>query len=190
MKIGVFVGSFNPVHKGHMDMVNISINKKIVDKVLIIPTGNYWNKNNIIDINHRINMLEQYSNENIIIEKELNNLQYTYQIINKLKDRYKDSELYLILGADNIISFDKWKEYKKLLKLNLIIFNRDNINVKKYLKRLNKKDKYIILNTNTINVSSTYIRDNINNLNILNELLDHKVLDYIIKNKLYKEDKV
>ena len=44
MKLGIFVGSFNPVHKGHIKIANYILNKKLVDRLLIIPTGNYWDK--------------------------------------------------------------------------------------------------------------------------------------------------
>ena len=50
MKIGVYVGSFNPVHKGHIKIVNHLIKNKYVDKVLVIPTGNYWDKNDLLSI--------------------------------------------------------------------------------------------------------------------------------------------
>ena len=135
MKIGVFVGSFNPIHKGHIKIVNYILKKKYVDKVLIIPTGNYWNKKDIIDVKHRIKMIKKYENKNILVEKELNNLQYTYQIIRKLKERYKTDELVLIMGADNIISFNKWMNYKELLKLEFIIYKRDNVDIKYYLDK-------------------------------------------------------
>ena len=82
MKLGVFVGSFNPVHKGHIKIVNYILEKNYVDKVLIIPTGNYWDKNDIIDIKHRINMLKYYETDKIKIDNTLNDIQYTYQIIN------------------------------------------------------------------------------------------------------------
>ena len=60
MKTGVYVGSFNPPHLGHLHVINFLIDQKYVDKVIVIPTGNYWHKNNIIDIKHRINMLKFY----------------------------------------------------------------------------------------------------------------------------------
>ena len=91
------------------------------------------------------------------------------------------------MGADNITSFDKWKHYEDLLKLEFIIYTRNNIDIKRYLDKLNKKDKYIILdNVKSINISSSNIRENINNLKELEKYLDKEVIDYIVKNKLYK----
>ena len=186
MKLGIFVGSFNPVHKGHIKLVKCILKENIVDKVLIIPTNNYWNKNNIIDIHHRLNMLNNYRDNNIIIDNELNDLKYTYQIIRKLKKKYKGDELFLIIGADNIIKFNEWKNYKYLLKLNLIICKRDNIDIKYYLDKLNKKDKYFIVDS--INdISSTFIRNNIDNNKLLTKYIDKEVLDYIRVNNLYRE---
>lgn len=182
MKIGVYVGSFNPPHKGHIKIANHLVQNKYVDKVLIIPTNNYWNKTNLIDLNHRLNMLNFFKNDNIIINNTLNNLEYTYQIIRELKQ--DNNEYSLILGADNIVSFDKWKNYEELLNLELLIINRDNIDVKEHLNRLNKKDKYKIIKIENIDISSTYIRENLDNKDILN-IIDKQVLDYIKQEKLY-----
>lgn len=185
MKIGVYVGSFNPPHKGHIKIVNHLINNYL-DKVIIIPTGNYWNKLDLVNIEDRINMLKFYESENIIIDNKNNNLEYTYQILNNLK--YKKDELYLIIGADNIINFDKWKNYEEILTYNLIILNRDNINVLDYLEKLNKRDKYIIVNDlPNIDISSTMIRNKLNNKDYnLSMYIDDCVLNYIKENKLYE----
>ena len=130
MKIGVYVGSFNPVHIGHIKIVKHLINNNYLDKVIIIPTESYWDKTNLVDIKHRINMLKFYENKYIHIDNKLNNYKYTYQILDELKKEYKKDDIYLIIGADNIISFDKWKKYKYLLKYNLIVINRNNIDIK------------------------------------------------------------
>ncbi|UKI59000.1 MAG: adenylyltransferase/cytidyltransferase family protein [Clostridium sp.] len=67
MKIAVYVGSFNPVHKSHIKVVNLVL-KNYVDKVIIVPTLAYWDKKNLIDIKDRINMLKFYERDNIIID--------------------------------------------------------------------------------------------------------------------------
>ena len=188
MKIGVFVGSFNPVHKSHIKIAKSLIDKKYVDKVLIIPTNNYWNKTNIIDLKYRIDMLKYYETKNIIIDSENNNYEYTYQIINALKRKNPDDEFSLIIGADNIINFDKWKNYQDLLKLELIIFNRNDVDVLYYLNKLNKNDKYIIENIDNDNVSSSIVRENIKDKEFLRNYLDDEIIEYIYKNNLYGEE--
>ena len=190
MKIGVYVGSFNPPHKGHIKIVNHLINNYL-DKIIIIPTGNYWNKLNLISINDRINMLKYYENENIIIDTKNNNTKYTYEILNILSKEYSIDELYLIIGADNIVNFNKWKNYHEILKYNLIILNRDNIDIKKYLYSLNKKDKYIIVNDlPNIAISSTLVRKKIkeNDSGNILKLIDKEIYEYIKENNLYEED--
>jgi len=191
MKIGIYVGSFNPPHKGHIKIVNHLINNYL-DKIIIIPTGNYWDKKDLISINDRINMLKFYEKENIIIDNKNNNIEYTYEILNNLSREYKKEELYLIIGADNVINFDKWKNYEEVLTYNLIILNRNNINVLEYLNKLNKKDKYIIVNDlPNIDISSTMIRNKIKN-NIYDKLsmyLDKEIYDYIKENNLYEGEK-
>ena len=188
MKVGIYVGSFNPPHKGHIKIVNHLINNYL-DKVIIIPTGNYWDKNNLVSINDRISMLKYYENENIIIDTKNNNIEYTYQILEKLSKEYKEDKLYLIIGADNIISFDKWKNYEDILKYNLIILNRANIDIIKYLYKLNKKDKYLIINDlPNIDISSTMIRNKIKDSDTKDilKLIDKDIYEYIEKNNLYK----
>ena len=185
MKMGVFVGSFNPVHKGHIRIVNYVL-EKYVDKVIIIPTGNYWDKQNLIDVKHRINMLKTYQSEKIIVDEENNNIEYTYQVLENLGKKYPNAELYLIIGADNIISFDKWKNYEVLLNYNIIIINRSDIDIKYHLNRINKKDKYIITdNLPNINLSSTYIRENIKDNEKLKDKISIEVLKYIKENNIY-----
>ncbi len=189
MKLGVYAGSFNPPQKGHLKIVNYLINN-YVDKIIIVPTGNYWDKNNLVDIEKRINMLRIFENDNIIIDDKNNNILYTYQLLEKIKEEYPDDELYLILGADNIVEFEKWKNYQELLNYNFIIINRDNIDVKYYLDKLNKKDKYVITHDlPLINISSTMVRNAIKNNQYdgLENLLDERVLKYIQVNNLYKE---
>ena len=181
MRLGIYVGSFNPVHIGHIDVVNYLIKEKYVDKVLIVPTLNYWNKFNLIDIKHRINMLKYFENDFIKIDTKNNKYIYTYELLNKLGKEY-DDELYLIMGADNIIEFDKWKNYKELLKYKIIVVNRNNIDINKYIKKYNTNNFIVINDYKFIDISSTKLRENLNS-----KYIDKKVLDYIKKNNLFRK---
>lgn len=177
MKIGVFVGSFDPVHNGHTNVMNYLLNKKIVDKVLVIATGNYWNKQNLTDLNKRLDMLDLIKKDNIIIDKIHNNLKYTYQILNALKKENQNDEFYLVIGADNANTLYKWKNYDEIIKHGIIVVGRDDIKIKLKTKKL------IYINKNFGNVSSTKIRkDVLNNKQYLKDL----VYNYIIDNNLYE----
>ena len=181
MRLGVYMGSFNPPHKGHIKVVNYLLEKGIVDKVLIVPTLNYWNKQDLVDIKDRINMLRFYESDNVIVDTENNQFIYTYELLNQLKKTHQEDELYLVIGADNLKDFDKWKNYQELLKNKIIVMNRDNIDILKYLENLGKNNFIVLNDFPSINISSTEIRNNLNS-----EYIDKKVLTYIKKHHLYK----
>lgn len=178
------MGSFNPVHNGHISIVNHLIKNKYIDKIEIIPTGNYWDKNNLISINDRINMLKFYENDNIIINSTLNNLEYTYQILREFND-----EIYLIVGADILPKFHLWKNINEILKNKIIVINRNDIDVNRYIEEFNNKENFIVVNDLTsMNISSTQVRNLIkeNNVEELEKLLDSNIINYIYQNNLYR----
>ena len=188
MKIGIYTGSFNPVHNGHIKIANYLIDNYL-DKLIVIPTGNYWNKTNLIDLKHRINMLKYFENDKLIVDTKRNSISYSYEILQDIQEEYKDAELSLILGADNIINFDKWMYKDELLVYNFIIINRDDIDIKYYLDKLGKKDKYIITkDLPVLDISATKIRESIknNDKKILENNMDKRVLEYIKENNLYE----
>ena len=179
MKIGVYVGSFNPVHKGHMKIVEYLLDRKVVDKVLIVPTLGYWDKQNLVDLNHRINMLKIFEKENIKIDTTHNKCTYTCEIMEKLSEETND-EYYLILGADNIVQFGKWEYNERLSPYKIIVMNRNKIDINSYIENYEMWDCIVLNDFDCINVSSSEIRKDLNN-----KYLDKRVFDYIYANNLY-----
>lgn len=183
MNLGIYVGSFNPVHKGHKYIMDYLLNKEVVDKIIVIPTGNYWDKQDLINIRDRINMLKFYETDKVLINETLNEINYTYQILKELEKEYKNDELYLIIGADNIPKFHLWKNVDEILQNKIIVLNRDNINIDVYINKFKNKDNFVVVkNFKRIDISATQIR---NNLDKNKNLLDEKVYKYIKENKLY-----
>ncbi len=183
MKTGIYIGSFNPPHKGHIYVVNYLLDNKFVDKVIIVPTESYWDKQNLIDLKDRINMLKFYENELIKIDTHNNAYPYTYLLMRQLSQEYPDDTLYLVIGADNIINFDKWKNYEELLNYKIIVMNRNNIDIDSYIKKYNTPNFIVINDFPFLDISSTEIRNNLDN-----EYLDKRVLEYIRKNNLYEKE--
>lgn len=184
-KIGIFVGSFDPIHKGHEHIIKYLLQYNLVDKVILIPTGNYWNKSLVASLDDRIEMCKLLENKTIEVSTNLNQYEYTYDVLKELEKEYSADYLYLIIGADNIVNFDKWKNIDELLEYNVIVVNRDNIDITEHIQKFNKKDNFIIIdNFDYIPVSSTFIRQNIEN-GSAKQYLDNKVYKYIKDNNLY-----
>ena len=185
MKVGVFVGSFNPPHIGHELIIKTLLDNKTIDKVIVIPTKSYWDKRINTSLEDRINMLKYLANDKVIIDTAHNDYEYTYQILNDLSNKYED--LYLIIGSDNIVDFDKWKNIDEILNHHVIVLGRENIDVDSYLDKFDR-NKFIIVDFDN-DISSTFIRNQINksDYDSILESMNPKVLSYIKKNNLYNE---
>lgn len=187
MRVGIYVGSFDPVHKGHKMVVDYLLNNDYVDKVLVIPTGAYWDKTGIIPVNYRIDMWNYYKSDRIVVDKRYNDIEYTYMILDML-ERECDDELYLIIGADNVINFDKWKNYQKILERKILVIPRENIEMDKYFSRYEKKDNFIVVEGfKEVDISSKEIRGLLHDgkYDEVEKYLDKEIIEYIKKNDLY-----
>lgn len=196
MKIGIFGGSFNPPHKMHENIVLSILKKGYVDKVICVPTGNYYKKPELIDIVYRINMLNMIfkSNKDITVSNISGNkdYEYTYQVLDYYQKSYKEAKLYFICGSDNLKEFKSWKNYEYIFKnYRVLIINRNRDSKESLLKAFSKYQNSIIFtDIGEVGLSSSLIRSSIKkgNYNTIESHLDKKVLDYIIENKLYRGD--
>jgi len=133
MKIGIFGGSFNPPHNGHVNSLTTVQKKMGFDLIHIVP-----NNQNPLKIptdspatEHRLAMAKQafqsYGDKFFVddIELKRGGKSYTVDTIQELLKKYKSNELFLIIGADNFETFSEWKDYKKILELaNIVVTTR------------------------------------------------------------------
>ncbi|MBO4918620.1 MAG: nicotinate-nicotinamide nucleotide adenylyltransferase [Erysipelotrichaceae bacterium] len=181
MRIGIYPGSFNPVHKGHIRIVRHLLKKDYADQILIVATGNYWQKQDLLPVKDRIRMLKYFETEKIRIEEECNELPYTYQLMRQLKKRYPEDTLSLIIGADMAETLSRWKRYRELLKYDFIILKRDGIDIDRCMESLQKKNYTVVDDLEEIHISSTYIRENIDDYRKLKDQIDYRVYRYYRK---------
>ncbi len=193
MKIGIFGGSFNPPHKMHKKIALELIKKHYVDKVIFVPTGSkYKYKNNLLSDEVRLEMLKLMCNDNNNLEVSDYELKdyvvYTYETLNYFKNKYKDDEIYFICGSDNLSYIDMWKKGKDILSNNkILVIKRDTFDINTLLdKYKDYKDNIIVTDIKENEISSTKIREMIYNNKGVKDYLDNKVLDYIVRNKLYR----
>jgi nicotinate (nicotinamide) nucleotide adenylyltransferase len=185
MKIGVFGGSFNPPHLFHKKIVDYLLDNKYVDKIIIVPTGDSYKKRNLTTFINRYNMLNIMFTDNRVTISKLGNegYDYTYLYMDYYQDLYKDAELFFICGEDNIKDVETWKNAKHLTSnYKFLVISRNNLNVddKEYIVRVNLESN---------NISSTMIREKINNKEDVTKYLDKKVIDYIKTYNLYNYKK-
>lgn len=189
-KIGIFVGSFNPPTKAHYEIGKKLVNEEIINKIIYIPCDNK-KKKNLININHRFNMLkEMIKNDSLMdvdrFKVEDKDKSFNYNDLKRLKDKYL-GDLYIIIGSDNLCDLINWNNYKEMLNnYYFIVINRDNNNdldviVKDYKEY---KHKFILINYHN-NISSTHVRNILNENGNIDDFLCKKVFDYIKNNNLY-----
>lgn len=188
--IGLFFGSFNPIHTGHLIIANYIVEYTDVSEICFVvsPQNPLKEKNSLIKNSHRINMVniaienfQKFSSSDIEFDMPIPS--YTVNSLKKFKADYPDKDFTLIIGADNFNCFDKWRDSEKIMDLCKSIFVYPRIN-----NTLSKNKKYPeaeFINAPIIEISSTFIRDAIKQKKNIKYFLDDKVYEYIKKNKLY-----
>lgn len=182
-KIGIFGGSFNPIHKDHIRIVKYLIRKKIVDEIWFVPCKKHAFDKKLVDFKHRVNMIKLAVDDKRIkvsnIENKIKGKNYTYRTLKLLKKKYKKINFYLVIGSDILYELKKWYNYKKLITENkFIVVKRKNYSSKNNLNG-------IICNLN-LDISSSEIREKIHKNKDLKRYVDARVLKYIKEKKLYE----
>ncbi|MFA3781977.1 nicotinate-nucleotide adenylyltransferase [Melioribacteraceae bacterium 4301-Me] len=187
--IGIYGGTFDPIHIGHLICAQVVLEKRNLEKIFFVPCkiSPFKQNEKPTEDKHRLEMIKlsiTNSPHFDFSDYEINNerVSYTIDTIKEFKKYYQNIEL--IIGYDNLVLFDKWKEPDKILELaKLIVMKRVNeIPTKGKHKYF---DKAILVDTPTIEISSTEIRNRIKRRLTINYLVPEAVKEYIYNNKLY-----
>jgi len=167
-KIGILGGTFDPPHKGHLKISQIA-KKKFDLKVIIwaITKKNPFKKKSYFDLNKRIKLSRSLTKKQnyikvVFLEKKINSNK-TINLIKYFKSKNKKKEIHFILGADNLLNFHKWDNWKKIPKISkIVVFDRNGFKAKAkksiaYKSIKNKGLTYVEFKK--VNISSSKIRN-------------------------------
>lgn len=188
MKIGIFGGSFDPIHCGHAMVANYVSQLGELDCVWLMPSPQNPIKQTVVaDFWHRLNMCRIVASKCHAVEvsdfeNKLPAPHYTYETLRALRDSFPQDEFKLIIGSDNWESFRKWRNPDKIIdEFGLIVYMRPGFKVDGQLP----ENVTLINDAPTAFISSTLIRKMLNSDLNLNYLIDSDVMRYIKDNKLY-----
>ena len=199
-KYGIFGGSFNPIHYGHLMICEYIKEEMGLDKVIFIPTGNPPHKEIEVSAEDRYEMVRLAISPNpdfeiSDIETTRVKMSYTVDTIRELKKIYKEEKLYFLIGLDSLFQLKTWKkigdlsqEIEFVVALRPGYIDKEEINKEIDFLRENFGTKINLINTPLYEISSTDLRDRIHEGKSLRYLIPKKVLDYIEESGFYKGD--
>lgn len=199
MNIGIMGGTFSPIHNGHLILSEYIRQKMNLDRVIFIPTGIPPHKDvrYVLDAHIRKEMIELAIESNpyfclstMEIDKE--GISYTIDTVTELKEIYSKDRLYMIIGADSLLSLHTWKGFEKLIRMtDFVVADRHGAcdsDVLARIKDLNIRfgSNICRIDTPIIEISSTEIRNKIKEGLSIRYLVPESVEEYIIDNNLYR----
>lgn len=184
MKIGIFGGSFNPIHKGHLHVAETAINTLSLDTLFFVPAykSPFKDKDEYEDAVHRVNMINEVKpnrSEVSMFEIARKGTSYTIDTVRYFREKYPTAQIFLIIGSDNLYKLHKWKNIDEIAELvNIVVFKREGefsrVNIKKYNCELLDNELFDFSSSNF----KSGAMDNV----------PKKVMRYIGENYLYVKD--
>lgn len=193
LKIGIYGGTFNPVHYGHLVNAESVRDKYQLDKVIFIPAKKPVHKemNDYVSPEDRLAMVQSAIADNAcftVSDMEITRPEASYTIytIEALEEQYPGAELFLIMGSDSFNELDTWKSYKEIIKrITIIVMQRPgSVSLRRDI--LLQGDRFLLHENPLIGISSSGIRERIRSGNSVKYMTPDSVIDYIYNKGLYK----
>ena len=192
MKIGLYFGTFNPIHVGHLTIANHLQQHSNLDQVwfVVTPLSPFKKKSSLLDNHQRLEMVyratKDYNNlRPSDIEFGLKQPNYTIDTLTYLGEKYPEHEFSLIMGEDNLKSFHKWKNYERILELHHI-YVYPRISESLIDLQLNNHPKIIKVDAPIMQLSSTFIRKEIKAGRNIRPMLPEHVWQYLDEMNFYR----
>ncbi|MDR8391574.1 nicotinate (nicotinamide) nucleotide adenylyltransferase [Aliifodinibius sp. S!AR15-10] len=192
-RVGIFGGTFDPVHNGHISIVRSFIKSGLIDEMWILPSPSPPHKTDkeITSFDHRKKMLELvFSNDENIkisdIEEKLPLPSYTIHTLQYLKQKYPDNKFYLCIGGDSLADFKNWYRAEKIAgQTDLLVAERPEADGRDVSEKFLQNTQFV--EHTPVNISATEVRKELQkNGEGLQDQVPPEVLQYIRDNGLYK----
>ena len=192
MKIGLFFGSFNPIHNGHLIIANHILNETTLDKVwfIISPQNPFKESGNLLNSYDRLHLVNKViENDNRLkasdIEFHLPKPSYTVTTLAYLKEKYPANEFSIIMGSDSFQNLGKWKNYQTIVQnYSLIIYKRPGFAI------VNNLDAQMdIMDAPLLEISATYIRELVKRNKSIKYLVPESIEQEIQNHRFYLSSK-
>ena len=195
-RIGLYFGTFNPIHIGHLIIANHIVNNSPLDEVwfVVSPHNPHKKKASLLEDYHRLNLVKEAieGNDNFRasdIEFKLPQPSYTATTLAYLQEKYPNKEFTLIMGEDNLRSLHKWKNVESIVDNHkIIVYPRNKTIQENVLLAPQIKSAQIALLKDVpfMDISASFIRESIKEGKSVRYLLPHPVLKYIDEMNFYK----
>lgn len=191
MKVGLFFGSFNPIHVGHLVLANYMLEYTDLDRIwfVVSPHNPLKKKNSLLDEKqrlHLVNLAIGFNNKLKAsnIEFKLPQPSYTINTLIYMQEKYPQNEFALIMGADNLESFPKWKNYEEILKhYQLYVYPRP----KNDGGELKNHPQVKLVNAPMMEISSTAIRQAIKEKKDMRYFMPEEAWQYLKEMHFYEK---
>ncbi len=191
MRVGLFFGSFNPVHTGHLLIANYFVQFTDLSQIwfMVSPQNPFKVNDQLLDENVRLHLMQLAINgdERFVasdFEFNLPRPSYTVNTLKALREKYPDVTFVPIIGGDNLQSFHLWKDYMDILEHhNILVYRRAGFHENPLLAN---HPKIKIFEVPLLNISSTYVREMLQAGKSVKYLVPDKVGEYIEQHNLYR----
>lgn len=191
-KIGLYFGTYNPIHVGHLTIANHLVEHSDLDEIwmVVTPHNPFKKKSSLLDNHHRLEMVFRATEDypKIIpsdIEFNLPQPNYTVNTLAHLEEKYPNKKFSLIMGADNLKSLHKWKNYEVILE-NYAVYVYPRLSEGTVPEQFQNHPSITMVQAPIMEISSTFIRKSIQNQKDCRPLLEKTVWQYIDEMNFYK----
>lgn len=191
-KTGLFFGSFNPIHVGHLILAQNILNEQNLDEIwfVVSPQNPFKSKSTLLSEHHRLSMVREAIKDNpkfraSDIEFKLPQPSYTIHTLLHLEEKYPGKSFYLIMGSDNVEGLHKWKNYEQIVNhYKILVYPRPG---SKQVTEIQSNPNIIFTHAPVMEISSSFIREEIKKGNDVRYMLTEPVYQYIQEMHFYKK---